>query len=271
MFEEVKYAFFDLDGTLIPEGKTISTKTQMAFSYLKSLGIRVGIATGRSPYFVEPLADLLQPNLPYVCINGAQILDANFKTISEKLFPKSAYQIFDILSNKKIHFLIYSNEGVFFSDINHPFRQRLWKIFSVLKFNQDFKFDVNQDLNFYKNKDFYKVLISFKNDEEKSNIEAIIKDFNDVTYASSQSNVLDIYSKLADKALGIEYVSKILNISNDEIIVFGDNENDINMFKKFKNSVCLKNSKDYAKVNAKFTTDFDCTNDGVADFIFKNF
>lgn len=271
MFKKVKYAYFDLDGTLVPEGRTVSYKTQMAFSYFKSIGIKIGIATGRSPYFVKPFRDLLHPDLPYVCINGSQILDNNFKTINEIVFPKSAYRLFDILNERNIDFLIYSNDGVHFSSSNHPFRERLWKMFTILKMRQDFEFNVIPDLDFYKKNTFYKILISFKNEEEKTSIEQFIKEFNEVSYASSQANVLDIYNKEADKANGIEFVAKMLNASNDEIIVFGDNENDVNMFRRFNNSVCLKNAKDYVSANAKFITDFTCVEDGVADFIFKNF
>lgn len=271
MIYGIRYAYFDLDGTLVPSNGKISNRTALAISYLKSKGIKIGIATGRSQYFTKPFASVVEPDLPYICVNGAVILDNSFGILKEEVFPKSAYGIFDILLEKNIPFLIYTRSGVFFNSYNHPFYKNLSDIKTILEMKDTFDFKCVEDINFYKNSDFYKILVSYEDENQKKEIESFLDDFGDVSYASSQKNVLDIFSNKADKSFAIKYVLDRLNTKTDRLIVFGDNENDIKMFKLTFNSVCLENAKDEVKAHATMWTNLSCENEGVADFIFKNF
>ena len=271
MIYGIRYAYFDLDGTIVPSNGKISNRTVLAISYLKSKGIKIGIATGRNQFFTKPFMNTIEPDLPYVCVNGAVILDANFGILKEELFPKSAYGVFDVLIEKNIPFLIYTRTGVFFNTYNHPFYEKLINIKTILEIKDTFDFKCVENLDFYKNSDFYKILVSYEDESQKKEIENFLDDFEDVSYASSQENVLDIYSKKADKSYGIKYVLDRLNKKTDSLIVFGDNENDIKMFKSTFNSVCLEGAKDEVKAYATLSTDLSCENEGVADFIFKNF
>ena len=53
----IKAVFFDIDGTFLNDRKRVSSSTQKAISQMKEDGILVGLATGRSPGFVQPLRD----------------------------------------------------------------------------------------------------------------------------------------------------------------------------------------------------------------------
>lgn len=271
MIYGIRYAYFDLDGTLVPSSGKITNRTALAISYLKSKGIKIGIATGRNKFFTKPFADVITPDLPYVCINGAVILDTNFGILKEELFPRSAYDIFDIFVEKNIPFLIYTRTGVFFNSIEHPFYKKLADMKVLLHMKETFDFKCVTNIEFYKNIDFYKILVYYESQLQKKELENILDQFKDISYASSQVNVLDIFSAKADKSYGIKYVLDRLNKKTDSLIVFGDNENDIKMFKSTFNSVCLDDAKDEVKAYATMWTDLSCDNEGVADFIFKNF
>lgn len=67
----IKCAYFDLDGTLLSDGITLTNRTLMAIEYLKSKGTKIGIATGRSLFFSDYFAKVLNVDLPLVCVNGA--------------------------------------------------------------------------------------------------------------------------------------------------------------------------------------------------------
>lgn len=271
MIYGIRQVYFDLDGTLIPSSGKISNRTVLAISYLKSKGIKVGIATGRSQYFTKPFANIIQPDLPYVCINGAAVLDNNFGILKEEMFPKSAYGIFDILVEKNIPFLIYNREGVYFNTDTHPFCKKLANMKTILGIKDVFDFKCIDDIHFFKNNEFYKILVSFKDEQQRKEIESFLEGFLDVTFASSQTNVLDIFSSKADKSYGIKYALERMGKKTDGLMVFGDNENDIKMFKMVFNSVALANAKQEVKAYATMKTDLTCEDEGVADFIFKNF
>ncbi|WP_153058660.1 HAD-IIB family hydrolase, partial [Streptococcus suis] len=48
----VKAVFFDIDGTLLTDSRTVSKSTILAINALKKQGILVGLATGRGPRFL---------------------------------------------------------------------------------------------------------------------------------------------------------------------------------------------------------------------------
>ncbi len=56
---QIKIIFFDIDGTLVDmQTKQISTKTIEALQRLKAKGIKLCIATGRSPVSLPPMAPM---------------------------------------------------------------------------------------------------------------------------------------------------------------------------------------------------------------------
>ena len=67
----------------------------------------------------------------------------------------------------------------------------------------------------------------------------------------------------------INWIFRATEKDLEELIVFGDNENDISMFKITPNSVVLSSGSDEAKQNATYATEKPSNESGVADFIFK--
>ncbi|WDC84245.1 HAD hydrolase family protein [Caloramator sp. mosi_1] len=76
-------------------------------------------------------------------------------------------------------------------------------------------------------------------------------------------------SRYASKGNALEYLAKYLNIGLDDVIAFGDNFNDISMFKKAGISVAMGNAEGEIKRICRFVT-LTNSEDGVADFIFKH-
>lgn len=52
---EIKAVFFDIDGTLVNDSRTVLKSTEQAIHSLKQQGILVGLATGRGPFLSNPL------------------------------------------------------------------------------------------------------------------------------------------------------------------------------------------------------------------------
>ena len=69
-----------------------------------------------------------------------------------------------------------------------------------------------------------------------------------------------------NKAGGCLFLCDHLGISTDNLLVFGDGDNDIDMFKLCKNSVALENASDNLKQYAKYVCGKD-TEDGVYHFL----
>ena len=50
---EVKAVFFDIDGTLVNDRKSVLKSTKDAIKIVKEQGVLVGVATGRGPFFCQ--------------------------------------------------------------------------------------------------------------------------------------------------------------------------------------------------------------------------
>lgn len=71
---EVKAVFFDIDGTLVNDRKSVLKSTKEAIKIVKEQGVLVGVATGRGPFFVKDLMDDLDLDFA-VTYNGQYIFN----------------------------------------------------------------------------------------------------------------------------------------------------------------------------------------------------
>ncbi|BAC44805.1 Cof-type HAD-IIB family hydrolase [Malacoplasma penetrans] len=273
-----KCIYFDIDGTLVPDGVTLTNKTIMAIRYLKDKNIKIGLATGRNIFFAEYFAKVLDVDMPLVCVNGAWIVTPkDYLNISTKYIDfKPQLQLLDVLYKEKKDFLVYTIDGVYSTSENQPFYKRLLSVQEKLKEKKIksrlvYEMKVNPNLVFYSKQKLLKVLICYDNVSEKIKYENILSNIPNLAFSVSQNGIIDIYNGEVDKANGIEYAINNFRINKREVMVFGDNDNDLNMMKTFKMSVALKNADYQIRKAATYTTDFTCEEEGVADFIFKHF
>lgn len=269
----IKWVYLDLDGTIVDDENKMSNRTIMASMYLKSKGVNVGVATGRSYFFARQFSKALGVNLPIICLNGAWIMKRdNFSTIKEEfILPDQKREILKILDENYIDFIAFTSEGVYSSSPDVDFFKKLKIMRESENSKLDYDFSVIKDRRFFWESRILKFSISFSNELEKNKFVNLMKTVENIKCLSSQNNVLDIFSLNVDKSLAIKWIMEQEDIKKHEIMVFGDNENDVEMFKMFNKSVVVCDAKEKIKRYAKYKTDFSCKDEGVADFIFRNF
>lgn len=270
----IKWSYFDLDGTIVTKNNEITKRTMMAIQHLKSKNIKIGIATGRSFFFTKNIAKLLNVDLPTICTNGSWIVDYNpiedrFISTYQKFIEKEDQQkILDFLNENNIDYLVHTANG-FFSNSEKNFSYlNLLKTQKSFNENKNYKFGIFSNL-----KDFYNLDI-FKFSLTKSENNLIIDFLNNLEFSSfafSTSKTFDVFHKDCDKGNAIKNLMLDQKIKKHELMVFGDNENDIGMFKLTSKSIIVGNLNENVKKFARYKTEFDCENEGVADFIFRRF
>ncbi|ORX50271.1 hypothetical protein BCR36DRAFT_352261 [Piromyces finnis] len=82
-------------------------------------------------------------------------------------------------------------------------------------------------------------------------------------YAQGDPDCIDIMPLLGNKGQGIEALKKMLNISSQNILCFGDGNNDLTMFEQSKYCIAMGNAIKALKEKAIYVTDSNA-NDGVA-------
>ena len=83
---------------------------------------------------------------------------------------------------------------------------------------------------------------------------------------TDSKTLIQIMDKNASKEKSIDEISRKYKIGSDDIYCFGDDYNDIGMFKFCKNTVAMGNAVSELKRIAKFVTGTN-DNDGVAEFL----
>ncbi|HAB59626.1 MAG TPA: hypothetical protein DCE48_02745 [Lachnospiraceae bacterium] len=81
-------------------------------------------------------------------------------------------------------------------------------------------------------------------------------------YITDEEKLIQIVNQKVNKMEGIERLRKILNLNKDEIAVFGDDVNDIEMLSEYQYSVAMGNASQDVKSVAKIITK-DNNHDGI--------
>ena len=263
--KNIKAIILDLDGTLLTPQLNILDETKKVLLQLKEKGIKIIIATGRTPQTSIPMTKSLDIKAPMVLANGALIFDPQNNNIIDSI-PISSKTIdyFVSLSKQiKVSLNIYTPECIYIEEDkidayivdSADDRKNL--------INQDY-FDSKKDVAvkcefFGKNQGINKELQNLVLSKQSEIIEELY-------ITSAHVNYLEILNKKANKYFGIKKVLNLLNINEDEILVFGDSHNDIEMLSKFPHTVAMGNANFEIKNSAKYTTKSNYE-DGIAYFI----
>ncbi|UVD81885.1 HAD family hydrolase [Mycoplasma iguanae] len=274
--DNVQTLVFDLDGTLLNSEKNVLDSSIETIKHLqKKNGTKAIIASGRPWYFCKKPWNLIDSQMPIISCNGALVFDpVNNKEIFVNPIEKTvAKSIFNYLHALKINFLVYTSKQMFKNEAISPSQWFIWLDGELAKMAEDEKFQINPV-----NSDFdldqhqvVKFLVIAKETDPK-NLDLIQKEFKKyqekVYLIKSQPTVLDIMPTGSDKGQGLKQIAQHGLINLDTTLVFGDEVNDIPMFKVAKYSVAMGQSKSEVKTIAKYVTDSH-DKDGIANFLKK--
>ncbi len=243
----IKLAVFDMDGTLFNEEKMIPNNTKEALKKLKQNGLKLAVATGRAYYLIDK--ELIKENqIDYViCCNGSGVYDNQGKVIYKHQFSKEIMHSM-IKDMKEDHIPVlfeYDETACVYSEYE-ACCEKIMQFFINTSFLRDetkqpqYHLDHNplQGACYMKEQDALKYRSKYP-------------DYDFVAYANDG---YDILSKGINKATGIKYATAILGISLEEIIAFGDHQNDLEMIKQCKIGVAMGNATDGLKKIADFIT-----------------
>ena len=96
---EIKAVFFDIDGTLINDSRTVLKSTVVAIKSLQEQGFLGGLATGRGPFFVKPFMDKL--DLDFAVTYNGQYIFSKDRVISATPIDKQS--LGDLIAYAKEH------------------------------------------------------------------------------------------------------------------------------------------------------------------------
>lgn len=269
---EAKYKAIalDLDGTLLNSKRIISKAHRDILKELDELGIEIIIATGRGLSSALKVTKDLNFHYTIVSNNGAIAVDENRNVLFTETIEKEVLEFirkefkgiergpFVHIDDEEIFLLIPENSNDSYAD------------YSVQRKNQWTTF------NKYSLKDNILSIVLFGKEEDLTRNLELLDQFPQVTTHISRAFekgqiLLEIQNKKAEKAIGIEHLLKLKNLTLMDCIGIGDDNNDISMIQECGFGIVMKNGTELMKSKADLVTEFTNDEDGVAKILRKVF
>ena len=230
----------DLDGTLFRNDKTISSKNIKAIEYFKSEGGFFTFVTGRMPLFSSHVAEIIKPNAPFGCINGAGLFDVNKNDyIWTKSLSDGYKELIKEIDEK------FQNVGIQVNTFYKAYFCKDNKSMERFRKLTGAEHLVRNYNNF--NEPIAKVLFGSEYDEEILEIEKTLKAHPvacNFDFIRSEKNLYEILPKDTGKGTTIKKLCEHLNIDRNNTIAIGDYNNDISMLKEAKIGIAVSNACD---------------------------
>lgn len=254
----MKLCVFDLDGTLLDEDKCITLETIELIKELKKT-YDVTIASGRSYMMVDEYVKLLVIHLPLILCNGSIIRGNGFYK-SYPLDGKILMILLPLLDAYESHLHVYTEDKVYTKVING----------NVMDLHGDLKeWDSHLDVCVvdkysFINESVFKILIPIS---DQNDLLPYIQAISGL-HVFRSGGAYEVVSSYADKGLALKTLCQALNFEPDQVVVFGDSENDLGMFEYAGTGIAMANACDRLKDLADYIS-LSNRNEGVAHGIKK--
>ncbi len=258
----VKLIALDLDGTLTNSQKEITPHTMEVLMQAQEQGIRLILASGRPVYGIMPLAKQLkldQYGGYILAFNGGRIIECKS---GEVLFSKDlpADAPAKLIEQAKLHgtgIVTYQDEYLITEMPDDPYINKEAFITKMtIKKVDDFGAYVDFPVN--------KCILTADGERMKGiepKVKTVFRD--ELSVYCSEPLFLEIMAKGSDKAESLDKLLKILNLTQEELIAFGDGMNDRSMISYAGLGVCMENGQDPVKEAADYIAPSN-DEDGVA-------
>ena len=275
--EKIRALAIDLDGTLLSPGAVLTERTSNAIKGCMARGIKIIIATGRPVEGVEQFRSALGAEGPMIYFNGAVVADMPEGKILKTTYldVKAAEFCVDLAREMGVYCQIYIPDGndknriPLMAERDGPERKYYNERINILSELVDLK----EVLNRPGIKGCAKVML-LAEPEVLAEIRPHLDErlgggtaMPGIAYiAQTHRTFLEIMDTKASKGRGLQFVMDHLSLKSEEVIAFGDEENDLPMFTVAGFSVAPSNAKDSVKTQADIIVGSN-TDDGVAVFL----
>ncbi|HIV81607.1 MAG TPA: Cof-type HAD-IIB family hydrolase [Candidatus Salinicoccus merdavium] len=279
----VKLIAIDMDGTLLTPEHSITPRTILAINKALEQGIQVVIATGRAFYEAHGIVREYDLNIPYICLNGAQIRNEQHEIVEN--YPMNnelITEVTDVFKSEDVFYQVYTDRAIYTTSIErdidifielaeqsggNPDVEKIRRLMRERMAKTSLK-EVENYREIYEREDEHvlKFLAASSNKPKLIRTKSYLNEIDQLAVSSSSYGNVEVTRKDAQKGIALEKIAEELNVDLKDAMAIGDNLNDISMLKRAGTAVAMGNATSEVKAIADVVTGTNIE-DGVATAI----
>lgn len=270
MTHKIKMIGLDLDGTLLTDKKELTVRTREVLAKAIRSGIVVLVATGR-PWMGVPEELREFPGMNYALTsNGARIIDTRTGNVIEEhlLSVKSAKKALEICRKYDTLQEVYFDGQGYAPAEKMEFVERYHKNPNMWEYMRKTRIPVDDifELVDRENRGLDKTQALFADMSERKRAWEELARHEDLELVGSLRYNIEVNAAGVNKGTGLVNLGSRLSIKREEIMAFGDGDNDTVMLKEVGFGVAMANGEPQVKEAADYIT-LSNEEDGVAQAI----
>ncbi|MDR0199238.1 MAG: HAD family hydrolase [Streptococcaceae bacterium] len=238
------YIACDLDGTLVGDGAyELLPETKVVFDAVRAKGHEIILCTGRPYRMAIGIYQELGLTSPMVTFNGSLTSlpgDKNWKYTHKRFIPKDF--VFDLVRHQQtfdLEFVAAEYRRKFY--LNNFQGVDPW-VFGVEKFEAYNRMRLDRLTT-----DPHSVLLSTRVKDKISLAKEMQAHFGgEITVSAwgGPNGILEVVPRGVNKAYALEHLIKAMGIAREQLIAFGDEYNDVEMFQLAQTGYAVKNASE---------------------------
>lgn len=245
----IKMIVTDLDGTLYNDIDSFDLhRFYEIYARLKELNIRFVVASGNQYHLIRELFKDIIDEIAVISENGSLIMENDQEIYATSLQREELYRLCEGLNQYRVPYLICGKKSAYVLRRNEIQEFKDPKHFPKIEMIDEIEDIDDHILKISFNDHFY------EGDDIKKTVNGIIGDDKEII--ATGFTAYDIISKDINKTFGVRMLAQRYNISVDEIMAFGDSENDIEMLRYVGHPYIMANArKEYRDMFDKIAPD----------------
>lgn len=232
----------DIDDTVLDPAGKMSDRTEAAFKKAMDAGAYVVLASGRMIGSTKPYALRIGVNAPLVTYNGAIIYDLENDEIldSMSISMDTARAIVDEAEKDGIYVQLHTAKG-YYTKVRTYRTDAYAKSVGLTPIITGDRLFETVDM------DLVKMLFICDPADTPRFIEKYSGLFPEIEFMMSKPYYVEIVAKGVDKSVALKKVLKMLDVKAEEMIAFGDGQNDLSMLEMAGRGYCMMNAQSHVR------------------------
>lgn len=274
----VKVIIMDIDGTLVNDKKEITPKTKEVLLKAQEQGALLVLASGRPTSGLRKLAAELQMDKHhglFVCFNGSKVIDCQSDEVlfNQAMSVEDSKAVLEHLKNFKARPMFDKGEYMYVNDVFDNYITYKGKPFNVMQYESrgnNYILCEKRDLAAFVDFEINKILTYGDPEYLQEHYQEMMAPFKDRLNCMFTGDFYFEYTaKGIDKAKALDSALIPMGYTKDEMIAFGDAQNDKTMIEYVGCGVAMANASDDLKSVADEIT-LSNNDDGIAESLLKH-